>query len=389
MDNSKIIQGLDLASPNMNELGLLELQRVQQMTYYQELTNRMQKKARNMFLPTMYVDTEGEFDQEILEKLGLKREPDPGMHDVRELMTLTGRYTPALPSCIGFPKFNSSSLPKSSIESTHSTLNEEGTEIMHSPAMFRKFAVNVRPATHQDKEKLYSTITDSYPEYKKGEADPGVNQVPLSGDWSGAHLPLDTLMPLLVFEFVGDLKEASLILMGTTSTNNMAQKNAKFAFQFFHLHKSHYGQPLTCPVLSRYDSQLSHIKNDLRRALHARDPENNNFSQWYVKWDKVVEAFADKGLEGIYPTKKEMDMFRRRVKPLSSEQPFRSCQVLVGYLFAEMFLMNKDRGFWPKDVNTLVYHKLFKALVGHRFMVGHAQQEDWWAYPSVGELVFV
>lgn len=260
---------------------------------------------------------------------------------------------------------------------------------MHSPAMFRKFAVNVRPATHQDKEKLYSTIADSYPEYKKEEANPGVNKVMLSGDWYGAYTPLDALMPLLVFEFAGDLKEESLILMGTTSINSMAQKNAEFAFQFFFLHKAHYGQPVTCHVLSRYDSQLSHFKNDLRRALHARDPENNDFSWWYVKWNKVAEAVANKGLEGIYPTKKEMDMFRRRVKPLSSEQPLRSCQVLIGYLFAEMFLMNKDHGFWPKDVNTLVYHKLFKALVGHRFMVGHAQQEDWWAYPSVGELVFV
>lgn len=381
MNNSKSIQGLDLAS-----LGTSVYPKVE--PNWEDYRAHLKKLFDQMFLPTaVYVDTEKAFSQEILGKLGAKKvEPAPGMHDIRDmkLMTLTGRYTHASPSCTGFPKFRSSLPGKLSIESTQ-TLDEEGTENMHSAATFNKFAVTVRPASQKDTAELYQTIQKNTPqELPTAEAVSNIYIYKY-----GKPHRLGDFHPLMVYEFHGDLREESLLLLGKTPLDQLAEVN--LGYMFVNLYRSGYAKPLVRDADTLYRQKLVQICELIRRKLHEMHPEEKLFHKWTMSRSAVSDALLKHGLEGIFTTSGSMNLFRRRAKPLVAQHDSYSiaCEHLVGYLFTEEFLMNNPRESWPKTEGFTGFHKLFKDLVGDKFLVRHPSYEDWWEYLSLKELIVV
>lgn len=256
---------------------------------------------------------------------------------------------------------------------------------MHSNATLNKFAVDVRPASQSDMNTLYKAMEAST---YANDADPSTRLIYLNGHGYQVGRMLRDVVPLLVYEFHGDLKDVSMLLVGNLPLDSM-NKESSFAWQFLCLYRGRYGSAVTIRVADKYLAYLKHVRNDIRNRLSVIFPENKAFDKWYVQWTEVDKAFQELGLEGLFPNKPEMNRFRKRVKPLMTDQPQWSAQRIVGYLLFEASKSNKESYMWAKLGEMELYHNLVKDLVGHKFVVGHPSYEDWWSYCTVGELTFV
>lgn len=252
---------------------------------------------------------------------------------------------------------------------------------MHSNATLNRFAVDVRPASQSDMNTLYKAMEASSNAHK---ADPSAQLVYLNGH----GVKLRDVVPLLVYEFHGDIKDHSILLVGNLPLDYM-NKESTFAWQCLCLHRGRYGSAVLNNAADRYLAYLRHVRNDIRNRLSVIYPENEDFGKWYVKWPEVDKAFQGLGLEGLFPNKPEMNRFRKRVKPLATDQLQGSAQRIVGYLLFEASRSNKESYMWAKLGEMELYHNLVRDLVGHKFVVGHPNYEDWWSYCTVGELTFV
>lgn len=403
VDTSKIIVGWDPASPEDKpkvtlgrmvgeKLEILDLN-INAMKWMSEGKSYLRRKILEEYgLPMMHLDTEMKFDQEILGKLGLKREaPNPEMHDLSDMKTIppTEHFTSALQSFDGSPRSKSLSSQRSLTGSTHSTHEEE--QIMHSNKTLKNFAVEVRLANQSDEEKLYARLEVIKLRYTKHAGkDIKVFLRDRPGKFAGGHY-LQELKPLLVFNFVNEaFRSKDLMLWGLHG--GLDQLKDPYSESFYSLTSvrpgGYHGFASNHHPDAGYMRYLRTVLGKIRSALQLRYPDHEKLKYGlrpvaHAETIKMVEEGLDKHFD-----KGALDGLRRRCRPYDHRYPPKFLDIVIGYYIYENFLIHKHDEEWPKELHPVI-HNLIKEWVGHRFIYGVPNTEDWWNLSLVRELQFV